>query len=115
MYRFAKGKTTMNQNRSHDACGKDNLEHLFALAAQQFKSGRPEKASETYRQILHDHPDHPRALHALGVTTFRSGDIASAINLIQRALEVKPDFADALNNLGNIFKEQGMLDDAFSC
>lgn len=83
------------------------LDNAFALAAQHFQNGRSKQAKEIYEEILHAHPDHPRALHALGVVTYRFGKVVEAIELVERAIEVQPNFADALNNLGNIFREQG--------
>jgi protein O-GlcNAc transferase len=77
----------------------DTADHL-QQARDHHLAGRLPDAREHYRQILHQNPDHPDALHGLGMLEFQSGRPRDAADLIQRAVAITPDRAQYQANLG---------------
>ena len=67
-----------------------------------------------YRQILQTDPNQADAIHLLGVMAHQLGKHGIAIEYIERAIRLKGDAAFH-NNLGNVFKDQGKLDEAAAC
>ena len=76
------------------------------------QEGKPERAAELYRQILHRSPNHPDALHLLSVAVYRTGDHAEAATLAERAIKLSPKAADYHSNLGRYYMSLGRLEAA---
>jgi len=58
----------------------------MALATQLQGQGRLQQAEYLLRQILHQQPQHPYALHLLGVIAHQAGNQLAAAELMQRAI-----------------------------
>ncbi len=85
------------------------------LALQHHEAGRLQEAEALYRQILHDQPDHPDALHLLGVIAHHAGRHDVAVELIGKAITANPMVADYHNNLGEAYRAQDKLKEAMDC
>jgi tetratricopeptide (TPR) repeat protein len=86
--------------------------HLFGLIVHQ--QGRTEQAIDLIRSAIARNGRDPAFHHNLG-NMLRSREPAAAMRCYRRALSLAPDSADTLYNLGNIYQEQGRLDDAVGC
>src|ERR1051325_1673000 len=84
----------------------------LSRAMESHRGRRFAEAERLYRELLHDGPDDPDALHFLGVLMHQTGRSAEAVDLIDRAIVLRPEHPDAHNNLGNVLKEQGRLGEA---
>jgi predicted O-linked N-acetylglucosamine transferase (SPINDLY family) len=87
----------------------NELKHLFNDGFRLHEQGKLDKAKLIYEKILNFYPDDFDSLHLLGVIESRLSNFAIAIELISRAISVNPNNAAAYLNLGNIFKETGVL------
>ena len=85
---------------------REDLLSRFEEANGLFGMKKFDEAADVYRDILAEHPEHPRALRALGVVSHLQGDTRSGIELITKSLELKPDFTDARLDLGKIYLDE---------
>jgi tetratricopeptide (TPR) repeat protein len=73
------------------------------------------EAQHGYQNVLHQHPNHPPALHFLGVVALTVGNFLDAVDLISKAILYDPDYAAAHSNLGNAYQSQGKSEEAIEC
>jgi len=97
------------------------LQQGFQLAVQHHQAGRLAEAEALYRQILAVEPRHAEALQLLGCIAQQRGQSDVAVDLIRRAvaafrraIQLQPDYAEAHSNLGNVLRDQGLLDEAIA-
>jgi protein O-GlcNAc transferase len=76
------------------------LNQALATAIDHHQAGRWVEASQLYRHILVEDPDHPDALHLLGLLARRAGDERLASQLIQKAISIRPGHPEYHNSLG---------------
>ncbi|MBI2353846.1 MAG: tetratricopeptide repeat protein [Deltaproteobacteria bacterium] len=91
-------------SRSYDA--------LNGLATLLDMKGKPEKASEMYRQALQLSPDKPLLLFNLANTLRKIGAKEEVEALYRRAIQIQPDFYQAWGGLGNLLLQTGRGDEA---
>lgn len=84
----------------------DDLQTLYATAAEHLKVGRLYEAEQLYRNILGMMPMSDAALHGLGLIAYQAGKPSLAVELIQRAVAIQP-LPEYLNNLGVVLNEPG--------
>ena len=87
-----------------------SIEQAMTLASQLQSNGHLQEAESLLRQILHQQPQHPFALHLLGVIAHQCGKQPIAAELIQRAISVKDDVALFHANLSEISRQLKNLD-----
>jgi tetratricopeptide (TPR) repeat protein len=87
----------------------------LAIAHQHHQARRRQPAEQICRQILAVDPAQPDAIHLLGVMAFEAGKYDVAIEYIGQAIRLNGTVAAFHNNLGNAFKDQGMLNKAVAC
>lgn len=85
---------------------------LLQAALEHHRSGHLGEASEVYREILCQSPDHPDALHLLGVALHQLGDHLAAADLIGRAIALRPDEPDYHADLAEVWRALGRPDRA---
>ena len=75
---------------------------LYNLASAEAGLGQNTQAADTYRAILHDHPNDARTLNSLGAVLAKSGDTTDAEQSFRRALVVEPEACDPRFNLASL-------------
>jgi protein O-GlcNAc transferase len=90
------------------------IEQAFQTAFQHHQAGELSQATELYRQILVEQPQHVGALHYLGVLAHQAGRNDVAVDLIRRSLAFQPDNAEAFNNLAVALSGMNKLDEAIA-
>jgi tetratricopeptide (TPR) repeat protein len=85
---------------------------VFALALNQFNSGKFPQAEQLCRQILHADASLANAWCFLGAVCQTQGKVGEAISAYQTALRLKPAYAEAHYNLGVALASQGQGDAA---
>ena len=73
------------------------------------QEGKPDRAAELYRDLLHRFPDNPDALHLLSVAVYQLGDPSGAAQYAERAVRLVPSAADYHSNLGRYYLSLGRL------
>lgn len=89
-----------------------SVEQAMALAGQLQAEGRLPEAEAILRQILQAQPKHAHALHLLGVIAHQAGKPELAIELIEKAIRQSGETALFHANLGEMYRQQGCLDEA---
>lgn len=87
----------------------------IAAAFRCHQAGQLAQAEQLCRQILQAEPRHADALHLLGLIMLGSRRSDLARDYMLAAVAAQPDFPEAHSNLGNIYQEQGQLDQAVAC
>jgi len=77
-----------------------------------YSSGKIEEAIEAVEALNKNYPNDPLLININGVCNQAQGFTERAIDNYEHAIRIKPDYVDALYNLGNIFKDDGRIDDA---
>lgn len=72
---------------------------LFARAAEAWRQGRPEAASDLLETLVEADPRHPAALSTLGMIALNRGDSGRAVAWLERATEAEPKAAPIWFNL----------------
>jgi len=81
-------------------------------ALAKHSAGDVAAATQLYRAILAEEPEHPDALHMLGVIAQQMKNPELALKLMEAALSRKPDMAMAWHNRGLVLRALGRRDDA---
>jgi tetratricopeptide (TPR) repeat protein len=68
-----------------------SLEIFFEDGLEEFSSGQPGQALESFRRVLEIDPDHPRAHYQLGLSYASLGEHDLARAALQRFIELAPD------------------------
>jgi predicted O-linked N-acetylglucosamine transferase (SPINDLY family)/predicted SAM-dependent methyltransferase len=91
-------------------------EHDFSLqfeeASTLFRQGDLHAAESRYRLILHESPQHPRALQGLGVVLFQMGLHAQGIRLLREVVESTPEFSSGWLNLAIMLRKSEEIEGA---
>jgi len=82
----------------------------FALAAEAWRQGRADEASDLLRSIVERDPGDVAALNTLAMIALNRGDAPGAISWIERAAEAAPDSAPIRFNLFQALEGAGELD-----
>jgi protein O-GlcNAc transferase len=91
------------------------LEKVLREAFQYLQSGQLEKAEGVYEEILRIVPNHSETLYLLGVTAHGLGKTCTAVDLMNKAIVTNPKNPFYHNDLGNVFQDQGKLNEAILC
>ncbi len=92
-----------------------SVQEGLAAAIKLHQSGALRQAEAAYREILHDDPRHPDALHLLGVLAHQTGKHDAAVTLIEKAVALRPAVAAYHTNLGAAHHDLGDYDAAIAC
>ena len=84
----------------------------FNLAAEHYKAGRANEASELCEKIVAGAPNYADAVHLKAVLLMDKGELASAESLALRATELAPTSASFVNTVGVILKKQRRFEEA---
>ncbi|MBN2534930.1 MAG: tetratricopeptide repeat protein [Spirochaetales bacterium] len=76
------------------------------------RTGKIDKALQSYKQSIRLKPDNVEAYNNLGITYKRIKKYKEALAFLKRALLLDPHRADIHYNLGNVYKETGNLEQA---
>jgi tetratricopeptide (TPR) repeat protein len=85
---------------------------LFTEALDHHQSGRLVEAEAGYRQLLIEHPDHPRLHFLLGALLQQSNRQNEAVAYLKRSLALEPGNLIALNALGAALSDLGAMEEA---
>jgi predicted TPR repeat methyltransferase len=77
-----------------------DIEALLQAAIAHHRAGRLTEASEGYRAVLAQAPEHAHALNFLGMIALQAGAHDDAVRLLGRAIAAAPTMAEAHNHLG---------------
>ncbi len=75
-------------------------------------AGRPQAATEHYKQALQINPNYAQAHNNLGSALARLGQVPEAIEHLELALRINPDYAEAYYNMGNVLLNLGRMQEA---
>lgn len=89
------------------------LDARFDAALQLAQAGEYDRAEDACRTLLAASPRHADALNLLGVLCTMRGEYASAVDFLRRAIGERGDVAKFHGNLGNAYRGQGLLEEAF--
>ena len=78
-------------------------------------SGNQKKAEELYQKIIGADPRHPDSLHVLGGLAWCVGKEDIATELLNQAILLNPDRSHYYGTLGDVYKKQGLLENAIPC
>lgn len=90
--------------------GQPVLERLEAA----WRLAREGETLQLAQKLLDDFPDRPEGYNKMGVLEAQHKHFDEAQAWFQRALAVDPEHAPALSNLGNLYFERGMYDEALA-
>jgi tetratricopeptide (TPR) repeat protein len=76
------------------------------------RAGNMDAATDLYRAVLAEAPEHPDALHMLGVIAQQKGSPELGLKLIEAALAKKPDMAMAWSNRALVLRVLGRREEA---
>jgi tetratricopeptide (TPR) repeat protein len=88
------------------------MAELFAIAAQQERSGNLQDADRLLNHILAVAPTQPDALHMSGIVAFRQGRQQEALAKIEQAIAHGVDIALYLRNICEVYRTLNRLDEA---
>src|SRR5580658_6018477 len=93
--------------------GTANADALVQRAGLALNSQRPGEAERIARDVLRDHPQHPRALHVLGYALLLQGRVDDAITTLEPAARRRHD-AEIDAHLAIALRRAGRPDDALA-
>jgi tetratricopeptide (TPR) repeat protein len=79
------------------------------------KNGRNEESLRIVTEALNENPDFPEAVYLAGLLFLDAGKHGLAHSMYQHFLKLKPNVAAGWNNLGRVYHERHMLDEAERC
>lgn len=71
-----------------------------------FQAGELALASNHFRGLLEDHPNHPDVAHLLGLVSYHQGEFGDALEQLRQAIELSPETAKYHYDLGNLYCAQ---------
>lgn len=102
---------TYQKGLNHVVDDRGRVDLLFALGAAYERSGKVDKALETFEEILAVSPDHAQSLNYLGYMLADRGErLEYALNLISRAVELDPNSGAYLDSYGWVYYRLGNYD-----
>lgn len=90
----------------------ETIEDILKRALDFHVNGETDNASELYRQILGQEPEHTDALHLFGLCEQQAGHIDVALEYISKAVNLAPEFGLYRVNYGVLLQEAGQSADA---
>jgi len=84
------------------------LQQAFSL----YQEGKTQQAEKICQQVLANYPLNAEAIHILGVIAHGESKHNIAVGFIKRAIELDPKQSAFYNNLGNVLREQEILDES---
>lgn len=91
-----------------------NADSFYALGNAQFDARLYSAARGSYETSISLDPGNPNAFFNLGLTLERLTLDATAIENYQKAIVLRRDYAAAYNRIGELFLQQGKLDNALA-
>lgn len=91
---------------------QNQIDYHYRLGMAYLEDGNFQGALVEFRNAIKLDPDSSKALFAMGHTDFKLGDYTAAQAAMEHVLKVDPDNGEAVNYLGNIYEQEGRLDDA---
>ncbi|MEO5376010.1 MAG: tetratricopeptide repeat protein, partial [Alphaproteobacteria bacterium] len=88
------------------------VDEVFRAAAEMHRADRLEDASDAYRRILREHPDHFRALLMLGTIIMDAGRNGEAFELLDRSAVLAPQWSLPHLLRGQCLHRLGRLEEA---
>src|SRR2546425_9971881 len=85
---------------------------LLEEAERHLQGGEYAAAERAFRQALESDPDSAVARGKLGVALAQQGRLDEAIAEVSKALRLRPTHAPSDSNLGNAYREKGVLPEA---
>jgi tetratricopeptide (TPR) repeat protein len=79
-----------------------------------WRVAREPEALAMFQRLLDEFPERPEGYNKMGVVEAQHKHFDVAQKWFQRALAVDPDHAPAMANLGNLYFERGMYDEALA-
>jgi tetratricopeptide (TPR) repeat protein len=89
--------------------------HIFGwrvLGIVMYQRGEFEQALDINKQIVENFPNDAGARSNLGITLLALKQYKLAEESLQRSIEINPSYADTYWNLEELYREQGLLDEA---
>ena len=107
-----KPKEALNEFLRAQSLDQKNVEAQIGrgLALQNLEQ-YPESL-EVFRTIQKTAPDDPRICYHIGNTCQKMGQLDDAIVALKKSVELNANFFEAQNNLGHVFLDKGMYEDA---
>jgi hypothetical protein len=79
------------------------------------RNARNEEALRIVTEVLNESPDFPEAVYLAGLLFLDAGKHGLAHSMYQQFLRLKPNEAAGWNNLGRVYQERHLLDEAERC
>jgi tetratricopeptide (TPR) repeat protein len=89
--------------------------HIFGwrvLGIVMYQRGEFEQALDINQQIVENFPNDAGAHNNLGITRLALKQYKLAEESLQRSIEINPSYADTYWNLEELYREQGLFDQA---
>jgi tetratricopeptide (TPR) repeat protein len=84
-----------------------NVVPRLFLAETLFRLGHSDEAAESFRRVLAERPNHPRAYLGLGQIAYQQGDLVTALEQARRAAAAVPKMRSIHAFLAEIYRRQG--------
>uniref|UniRef100_A0A915IFK2 UDP-N-acetylglucosamine--peptide N-acetylglucosaminyltransferase SPINDLY n=1 Tax=Romanomermis culicivorax TaxID=13658 RepID=A0A915IFK2_ROMCU len=114
----AAGTTQSRQTASSSAAATTTVENRFgpltALAHREYEAGDYENAENHCMQVYRQNPRDVAVLLLLSSIHFQMRRLDLSEKFCIKAIESDSSCAEALSNLGNVFKERGLLPEALA-
>ena len=91
---------------------KEPTDDQLQLLMNLYKQGRFQQVSEQTQILTKQYPTSLNLWNLLGASAAQIGQYDQAVLAFKEAIKIKPEYADAYNNMGNVFQDQGKLDEA---
>jgi type IV pilus assembly protein PilF len=93
---------------------QSQVDYHYRLGMAYLEDNNLQGAMVEFRNAAIENPESAKVQFALGHTDFKLGDYAAAQAAMERVLKIDPQNGEAINYLGNIYEQQGRLDDAIA-
>jgi type IV pilus assembly protein PilF len=91
---------------------QSQVDYHYRLGMAYLEDDNLQGALVEFRAAAKENPDSSKVLFAMGHTDFKMGDYPEAQAAMEKVLKVDPENGEAVNYLGNIYEQEGRLDDA---
>ena len=98
--------------RPTDGAVPPEVAEKLRLARFYRKLGYTDKASDTYREVIRDHPKCAEAYNGLGFLYEKNGRYSQAIESYRKALKLRPGWARPMFHIGSCLLDRGNHDKA---
>lgn len=87
-------------------------EQIFQTAIKFHQEGKLQQAEQLYEALTQVRPSHAPTWFFYGMSRYALGDRSKALNYLAKAIELDRNNPDYHNNIGEIFRQLGMLEEA---